>query len=127
MELLKVIVIGIIISLLSVLFKQIKPEYSVICVLIGSGILLFYILNAFNDIFGFFNTIIDNTGIDREMFTILLKIIGVGYLIEFSVGVCQDSGNSSIAEKVVLAGKLIIFALSLPIISNLFNLIMELV
>ena len=31
-----------------------------------------------------------------------LKIIGVGYLVEFSAGVCSDTGNSSIADKVIL-------------------------
>ena len=61
------------------------------------------------------------------MFTTLLKIIGVGYLIEFAASICNDSGNSSIADKIILSGKLIIFALSLPIITNLFNLVMELI
>ena len=59
------------------------------------------------------------------MFSTLLKIVGVGYLIEFSASVCIDSGNSSIADKVVLAGKILIFSMSLPIINNLFNLVME--
>ena len=61
------------------------------------------------------------------MFKTLLKIIGVGYLVEFSAGVCIDSGNSSIADKIVLAGKVLIFSLSIPIISNLFNMIMDLI
>lgn len=127
MDLIKVIILGIIVSILSVLLKQIKPEYSLICVLIGSGILILYIFNAFQDILVFFGQVVDKTGIDRNMFSSLLKIIGVGYLIEFSAGVCNDSGNSSIGDKVILAGKLLIFALALPIISNLFNLVLELI
>lgn len=127
MEIIKVLILAIIVSILSVLLKQIKPEYSLICVLVGSGILIIYILNAFQNIFGFFMQIVDKTGIDGDMFNTMLKIIGVGYLIEFSSSICIDSGNNSMADKVVLAGKLIIFALSLPIISNLFNLVMELI
>ena len=127
MELLKVLILGIIISVLSVLLKQIKPEYSLICVLIGSIILIVYIINSVQDIFGYFSRIVNKTGIDSGMFTTLLKIIGVGYLIEFSASVCNDSGNSSIADKIILAGKLIIFTLSLPIVTNLFDLVMELI
>ena len=127
MELLKVLVLGIVISVLSVLLKQIKPEYSLICILVGSIILIIYIINSVQDVFGYFSQIVNKTGVDTSLFTTLLKIIGVGYLIEFTASVCNDSGNSSIADKIILAGKLIIFTLSLPIITNLFDLVMELI
>lgn len=127
MDLIKVIVIGVLISILTIFFKQIKPEYSMLCLIIGSVILIIYIINSITPIFSFFSVIVEKTGIDREMFITLLKIIGVGYLIEFSASMCIDSGNSSIADKIVLAGKLMIFILSLPIITSLFDMIMELI
>ncbi len=127
MELIKVIILGVIISILSILLKQIKPEYSLICIIVGSIILISYILSGIQDIFNYFSTIVNKTGLDNAMFTTLLKIIGVGYLIEFSAGVCIDSGNNSIADKIIIAGKVLIFALSLPIITNLFNMVMELI
>lgn len=127
MELLKVLILGIILSIITVLLKQIKPEYSLICIIVGSIILIAYILSGITTIFDYFSKIVDKTGIDETLFTTLLKIIGVGYLIEFSAGVCIDSGNSSIADKIVLAGKILIFTLSMPIITNLFNLVLELI
>lgn len=127
MELLKVLILGMILSIITVLLKQIKPEYSLICIIVGSIILIAYILSGITTIFDYFSKIVDKTGIDETLFTTLLKIIGVGYLIEFSAGVCIDSGNSSIADKIVLAGKILIFTLSMPIITNLFNLVLELI
>lgn len=125
MELIKVLIIAIIISVLTVLLKQVKPEYSLICIIVGSIILIVYILSGVQTIFDYFSQIVSKTGVDKDMFSTLLKIVGVGYLIEFSASVCIDSGNSSIADKVVLAGKILIFSMSLPIINNLFNLVME--
>ena len=61
------------------------------------------------------------------MFVILLKIVGIGYLTEFSCGLCNDSGNSAIALKLQLAGKLTIFIMSIPIISKLIDLLVELI
>ena len=127
MEILKVLILGIILSVITVLLKQIKPEYSLICIIVGSIILIAYILSGISIIFDYFSVIVEKTGIDNVMFTTLLKIIGVGYLIEFTAGICVDSGNNSIADKVVLAGKILIFILSMPIITNLFNLILELI
>lgn len=126
MELIKVLILGIVLSVITVLLKQIKPEYSLICIIVGSIILIAYILSSVTQIFEYFSQIVDKTGIDKNMFSTLLKIIGVGYLIEFSAGVCIDSGNSSIADKIVLAGKILIFTLSMPIITSLFNLVLEL-
>ena len=127
MEILKVIILGIVISILAVLLKQIKPEYSLICVIVGSIILIMYILSGIKSIFDYFANIVEKTGIDNTMFNTLLRIIGVGYLIEFSASVCNDSGNSSIADKIVLTGKILIFTLSLPITTTLFNMVLELI
>ena len=127
MELIKVLILGIIISILAVFLKQIKPEYSLLCVIVGSIVILIYILRYITKVFSFFQEIIDKTGISSTMFVNMLKIVGLGYLIEFSANVCKDSGNSSIADKVVLAGKLMIFLVSMPIISSLFNMILELI
>lgn len=127
MELIKVIILGLVLSIITVLMKSIKPEYSLICVIVGSIILVMYILSGVQSIFDYFSEIVSKTGIDNVMFKTLLKIVGVGYLVEFSAGVCIDSGNSSIADKIVLAGKVLIFSLSIPIISNLFNMIMDLI
>ena len=127
MELIKVLILGLIIAVISVVLKQIKPEYSIICIIIGSILLLIYILDAISGVIGFFLQIVNRTGINSDMFSILLKIIGVGYLIEFASGICIDSGNSSLAEKIVIAGKLLIFTISMPIVNAVFNLVMELV
>lgn len=126
MELIKVIILGVVICVLSVLLKQIKPEFSIIAIIVGSIILIIYIVNSIIDVFSFFSGIVNKTGIDGNLFVLLVKIIGLGYLIEFAVGICNDSGHSSIGDKVVLAGKIMIFIISMPIITNLFNLILEL-
>ena len=68
MDLLKVLVIGIIISILSVFLRQIKPEYSVLCIVTGSILLLFYIVNSMTDMLSFFRDIVNKTGIDSNLF-----------------------------------------------------------
>lgn len=126
-ELVKVLFLGIIISILVVFLKQVKPEFSLLVLIVGSIVLLIYILNYLTNIFVFFQEIIDKTGISNSLFVSLLKIVGLGYLVEFSASVCRDSGNTSIADKVLLAGKIMIFVVSMPIIRNLFEMILELI
>ena len=126
MEVIKVVIIGLVICFISVLLKQIKPEYSIIAIIVGSILLLIYIINGIVNVFGFFSSVVDKTGIDGDLFSLLIKIIGIGYLIEFSVGICNDSGHPSIGDKVSLAGKVMLLVISMPIITNLFNMILDL-
>lgn len=126
MEIFKIVGIGIIGCVIVLLVKQLKPELTVTVIVATTIIMLIYILKYFTQIFSLFEDIVEKTGLDKNLFTILIKIIGVGYLVEFGASVCEDTGNSSIASKVILAGKIAIFLMSMPIIVNLFNLILEL-
>ena len=126
MEVIKLVGLGILICVISILVKQIKPEFTIFVIIIGSIILLINILNCFTDIFTAFNSILEKTNIDTKLFGLLIKIIGVGYLIEFGASVCIDSGNSAIADKIILGGKIIIFTMAIPIITSLFNIILDL-
>lgn len=126
MEVVKIVVIGIIICLCATMLKSVSPQFSLIIIIAGSIILVLYILNYFTEIFSLFSSIVVKAGISTSLFGTLIKIMGVGYLVEFGASVCADSGYSSIGDKVILGGKIIIFTMALPLISNLFNLLLEL-
>ena len=126
MEILKVVMVAILIIFVIAIVKQIKPELAVAIMILGSIILIIYILSFFSPIVATIETIINTTGLDKNMFVTLLKIIGIGYLVEFCADICNDSGNSAIANKVILGGKVFIFILAIPIITDLFNIIIEL-
>lgn len=126
MEIFKIIALGILICVVIIIVKQIKPEFAVLVLIAGSIIMLCYLFNYFTNILGVFDKIISKTGINAELFSIILKIVGIGYLIEFAANICSDSGNPAIADKIVLGGKLIILTVSMPIITNLLDVIVEL-
>ncbi len=126
MEIGKFIGIAILICIIVVILKQVKPELSLLALIIGSIILLLYVLSSFTSVITSFNQIVTKTGVNSQLFTVIIKIVGVGYLVEFTADVCKDSGNTSIADKVLLGGKIIILLLAIPIITNLFEIILEL-
>lgn len=126
MEIFKIIALGILICVVIIIVKQIKPEFAVLVLIAGTIIMLCYLFNYFTNILGVFDKIISKTGINAELFSIILKIVGIGYLIEFAANICTDSGNPAIADKIVLGGKLIILTVSMPIITNLLDIIVEL-
>ena len=121
----KIIALAFVIVVCVMLIKQYRPEMALEVEVAGAVVLLAYILDLLKEAFTFFDYVLSVTGLSGELFVVLLKIIGVGYLVEFSANCCQDCGNSSVASKVLLAGKLTIFALSISIMKELIELIVS--
>ncbi|MBQ3214364.1 MAG: stage III sporulation protein AD [Clostridia bacterium] len=126
MEIFKIISIALLTCFLSIIIKNIKPEFHIPILLIGGTIILLMVIDQLKEIVNYILNIFSKTNLDYSMFISILKILGVGYLTEFASGICIDSGNTSIADKVLIAGKIIILCLSLPIITNLLDIIVSL-
>lgn len=127
MEILKIILIGILTCVAVIVLKNIKPELAILVSISGGIVILILIINSLSAVVSSFATIVTNTNIDISLFSNILKIVGIGYLTEFGANICNDSGNSSIADKILLAGKVIILCFALPIVNSMLNVIMGLI
>ncbi len=126
MDILKIAAVGIITAFCSLTLKESKSGLSIAVGVAGGCIIIFMLLDYFADIFMTITTIIERAGIQSNVLKSVIKIIGIGYITEFSAGIVEDAGNKSVAEKIVMAGKVIILIVSMPIITALFDLIAEL-
>ena len=121
----KIIGISLITTISILLIKPTKPDIAMIVGLAGGVFIFFYIIDLIEDVFGLFSYIMEITNLDSKLFTLLIKIVGVGYLTEFSANLCKDSGNTAMASRLLLAGKLVIFVMAIPIITSLIELIVS--
>lgn len=100
--------------------EQRKDIALVLSILTGIGILIFSITKI-SSVVEMLNDLILKSGMNKEFFAIILKVTGISYLIEFTKNICKDAGETSVATKIEMAGKVIIVSLSLPLISALVN------
>ena len=119
----KIIGVAFVTTVASVLLKNTKPELSFAVTVTGVIVMLFLIVDALQNTLTVFSTIAQMTGVENGLLKILLKIVGVGYLTEFGAGLLNDFGSSSVADKVVLGGKITIVLLSMPVIESLLQLV----
>ena len=122
-ELVKIIGVGLVTAIAAVLLRGTKPELSFAVPGAGVAILLIFALDIVGETFGIFAQIGQMTGIDDALVKIVVKIIAIGYLVEFAAGIVEDFGSKSVADKLVFAGKVIIFTVSVPIIRSMVTLI----
>lgn len=126
MDIFKIVSIGILTCIVAIIVKQIRPEFYIVIVISGGIIVFLMLVEQLKTLLDYFLTIFTKVNLDYSVFILILKVLGVSYLTEFAQGICVDSGNSSIGEKILIGGKIIILCLALPIITNLLNMIIEL-
>ena len=121
-ELIKIVGVAFLTAICGSLLKAIKPELSFAVTVTGVIIILLFIIDMMGHSLSLLSEIVEITGIENGLLRTLLKIVGVGYLVEFSAGLLNDFNAQAVADKVVLAGRLTIIAMSLPIIGGLLAL-----
>ena len=62
----------------------------------------------------------------KSYFPIIIKVLSIAYITEFTAQLCKDSGETSIASKVELAGKIVIFCVAIPVFISILNLVEQL-
>lgn len=115
-DIIKIIGIGFISLIIIIILKEYKKDFVVYAELIGGAIILYFCIDYLKRIIDFINQL-SVTGISNSFIILLVKITGISILTEFAVSICRDMGETAIASKVDLGGKLLIVSLSIPIIS----------
>ena len=122
-EVIKIIGIAFVTAVTAIILRSTKPELAFAVTITGVIVCLIFIFDALKGSMQVLTSISEMTGLDNGLVRILLKIVGIAYVTEFSAGVLSDFGSNSVADKVLLGGKLTILVMSFPIIEALLDLI----
>lgn len=123
MEIVKIVGVGLIATVLVILLKQYRPEFALYLSL-AAGVLLFsMVIGKVASIVELLQNLANKSNFHSQFLFILLKITGIAILTEFAVSIAKDVGESAIASKIDLAGKVLVISLSIPILTNLVETI----
>ena len=114
---------GIVGILLALQIKAVKPEYAVyLCM--GVSLLIFMgVTEQLQIIVDAIQAIETYLPLDQRYIKILLKIVGITYIAEFSSDLCKDAGYQTIAGQIQIFGKLSVLAVSMPVLLALLDVI----
>ena len=127
MDIVKVVAVGLITLVATIIVRQVKPEISILITLAGSIVVIIFVVQMLQGAFGNFMNIFNKTGVSSSLFVPVFKIVGIGYLCEFGANLCVDGGCNSIADKILFSGKIAILIIAIPIINSVIDVVLELV
>lgn len=123
MEILQIAGIAVSGMIMVSLVRIFKPEFAIYIVIATVIVILILCVTELTAVFQFLKSVYDEMSYGKEYFPIIIKVLVVAYLADFTAQLCNDAGETSIGSKVELAGKIIIFYLSLPILVSILELV----
>ncbi|MDI6705399.1 MAG: stage III sporulation protein AD [Bacillota bacterium] len=127
MEIFQIVGLGLIAAVLAVLLKQHRPEIALHVSVVTGLIIIMLIMFKLASVLEALQGMAQRINVDTVYISTIFKIVGIAYIAEFGSQVCRDAGETSIASKIELAGKVIIMVLAVPILMALLDLIISIV
>ena len=124
-DVIKIMGIGLLALIIIVILKQYKPEFAIYVSMIAGVLILVLAIQKLTVIINLLQSLANKTYINKSFLSILLKITGIAFITEFAVSICSDAGEKAIASKIEIGSKVIIIAMSIPIITSLLELVIE--
>ncbi len=123
----QIIAIALCGTILTVVLQKEMPQLSMLTALV-TGILIFLrICIPLEEVIRLLRETAERAGVSEGYFSVILKVIGIAYLSQFTAQLCLDAGERAIAAKVEMAGKVLIMAVSAPILVALLEMVLSLV
>ncbi|HWQ43033.1 MAG TPA: stage III sporulation protein AD [Desulfosporosinus sp.] len=127
MEIWQIVGLALIVTVISVVLKQIRPEIALQLSILAGAAIFIMIMSKIKVIVDLLQTLADQANISSYYLLIVLKIVGVAYLAEFGAQICRDAGEGALATKIEIAAKVGVIALSIPIIVAITESLVRLV
>ena len=125
MSVMQIGLLGVAGVLMAVQFKSGKSEYG-IYISIGLSLLVFFsIVSKLKVILDVVRQIGETIHLNTAYVGMLMKMLGIAYVAEFSSGICKDAGYQTIASQIEIFSKLAILVMGMPVILALLEMIGE--
>ncbi len=125
MDIVKIAALGIVGTLLGILLKGQKKEYELFVTLGVSLCIFYFIMSKLELVLSVVNQMQEYVSLDTSYIAILVKMIGITYVSEFSANLCKDAGYQAVAGQIEMFGKLSILVISMPVLLVLLETIGE--
>lgn len=119
----KVVLIGLVAVFAVLLLRVGKPEFAMAVSLSTCVLILLFAGGTLASVIEELRKLFSYVSLPDGYLKILFKILGVAYLAEFGAALCKDAGQSAISGQIELVGKLTILAISMPVVTSLFETI----
>ena len=127
MDIEKFIGLSLVSTALVVMLRQHRPEIAVLLSAAAAGIMLLWILKDISPLMLSLKAAADRAGLSNNHVQTLIKSAGICFAVQTAIDACRDAGETALAGKIELAGKIAVLYICLPVMHTLIQTILELI
>ena len=113
-------------AVIAVMLRRYHAEYGMLISILAGVLILSMLLEALPQALGQVTELLQAAALPGKYALILFKALGLCWLAQFAADSCRDAGESALASKVELAGKTAVLLTTLPLFSEVGELVLEL-
>ena len=121
MNIIGIVGTALIAAIFAVTLKRYNQEYAVIISIIAGVVILVEILRNISPAVREITTLLSGVGLTQEYGLILFKTLGICFLAQFAADSCRDAGESALAGRIELCGRLVLLGMAVPVMSQLME------
>ncbi len=114
--------LGLVAAVLAILLRQYRPEYALLTGLAAAVLILAAIFTAAKEIFARIESLLEVANLPTIYLQAVFKALGISIVAQLGADSCRDAGESAIASKLEMAGKVAVLLVSLPLFESLLQL-----
>lgn len=126
-DVMKLVGLAIMSTILCMIIKKDRPEMAMFIGILTGIMILLSVTYKFNFIIENINDLAHKANIPTMYISLIIKLIGIAYLMEFAIQICKDCGEGNIASKLEFGGKIIVMTMSFPILVSIIDMILNII
>lgn len=103
MEILKIVGFTITALFLILIVKEERKDIATIISIIAGVFILLFTISKITPVIDILNNLAEKSGINKEFFSIILKVTAIAYIVEIAKSICEDSGQKALSQKLEIA------------------------
>ena len=127
MEIVKFALLALVFAVVTVTLNSFNKEFALYSLIAGGVILTFAAVELIGGAFGIFSNLLSGLPVPEDALKIIIKVVAICYVAEFSTGLLIDFGMKSLADKLSLITKIIILVTSYPLVARFLEVMRSLV
>ena len=117
---------AIVTAVLAVMLRSQSPHSAILLSLAAGAIMILSLLKNMPDMLTGVRAVLADGGINVEDISILLKVMGICFVTEFTCDTVTEAGLLSLSTNISFAGKILVLMTSFPLFQNVIDVITSL-
>jgi len=119
MGIFQIVATGVISAVLAITIKQQSPQIAIMITIAASVLIFIMVLPMLTHAVGVLTNVGAMLDGGMQYVSLALRVIGVAYMAELGSSVCADAGETAIAAKIDMGGRVIIMVLAMPVVVDI--------